>query len=120
MKTTTVKISQVIGSGYAVAASDGKRVYDLIAEAINSGDKVAVSFENTTRLTTAFLNAAVGQLYGDFSAAQIKASLAPPVDAEPWQLNRLKAVVDRAKIYFADPEKTSNIIGAEAGSDDDN
>lgn len=61
-----------------------------------------ISFFGITRMTTAFLNAAIGQLYGEFDESEIKSHLAPPVDFEDWHLRRLKMVVDRAKIYFAD------------------
>lgn len=118
MKTVTVKISQIIGSGYAVSASDGKLVYDAVASEIHSGNRVSISFENTTRLTTAFLNAAVGQLYGEFSPEKIKASLAPPHDAENWQLNRLKIVTERARTFFSDPEFSKEVFDSEVGVDD--
>ncbi len=119
MKTVTIKISQVIGSGYGVSASDGKLVYNAIANEISKGNRVLISFENTTRLTTAFLNAAVGQLYGEFSADKVRSVLVPPEDAEDWQLHRLKLVIDRAKVFFSDPDSVSGIISSEVGGDDD-
>ena len=119
MATKTVKISEVIGSGYGVSASDGKRVYETIVDHITKGDRVAISFESTTRLTTAFLNAAVGQLYGEYTPKKIKAVLAPPLHAEPWQLNRLKVVVDRAKVFFDNPDAVAEILANESGMSND-
>jgi hypothetical protein len=119
MKTMVVKISEIIGSGYGVSASDGKLVYEKIAGHIADGNRVSISFESTTRLTTAFLNAAVGQLYGEFSAEKVKAALSPPTHTEAWQLNRLKIVVDRAKIFFADPVSTSAIMENDSGKPND-
>ena len=115
MQTKVVKISEVIGSGYGVSASDGKLVYDKIAGHISAGNRVSISFENTTRLTTAFLNAAVGQLYGEFRGEKRRAMLAPPQHTEPWQINRLKIVIDRAKAYFSDPSGVSSIMDIESG-----
>lgn len=86
-----------------MSAQDGNRVHDAIRGEIEKDNRVTISFSGVTRMTTAFLNAAVGQLYGEYSEEQIRRHLAPPIEAEPWHLNRLKLVVDRAKMYFKDP-----------------
>lgn len=70
-------------------------------------------------MTTAFLNAAVGQLYGEFSETYIRRHLAPPVDAESWHLARLQLVVDRAKEFFKDQKKVQSAFQASTGIDDD-
>ena len=80
---------------------------------------MVLSFSGITRITTAFLNAAVGQLYSEFSEQDIRARLAPPIDAEPWHLTRLKLVVDRAKIFFGDRERTARVFNAVTGRDTD-
>jgi len=54
-------------------------------------------------MTSAFLNAAVGQLYGEFNEDVIREHLSV-IDAEGDQLVLLKRVVDRAKEFFRDPE----------------
>jgi hypothetical protein len=62
-----------------------------------------VSFRNVTSLTSAFLNAAIGQLYGSFNEEEIRAKLQVE-DVEPEDLELLKRVVDTAKEYFKDPD----------------
>ena len=109
MKTVTVSISSVVGGGFCVSTVDGQKVYDVIRDAIKAGNRVEISFSGVTRMTTAFLNAAVGQLYGEFSDETVRRFLAPPIDSEPWQRNRLKMVVDRAKVFFTDGGKLSDI-----------
>src|SRR5262249_4150656 len=104
IKEVTVHIAQIVDGGVCVAASDGHKVHKVIYLEINKNNRVKISFSGVTRLTTAFLNAAVGQLYGEFSEETIRRHLAPPVDAEAWHLKRLKLVVDRAKVFFRDPE----------------
>src|SRR5262245_48175753 len=104
MKLVTVHISQVVGGGICVAACVGNRVQRGLLAQFQANNRVALSFQNVTRMTTAFLNTAVGQLYGEYSEEQLREMLAPPVNAEPWHLSRLKLVVDRAKIYFKNPE----------------
>lgn len=102
MKTVRITISSIVGGGICVAATDGQRVHQEIYDEIKDGNRVEISFFGVTRMTTAFLNAAVGQLYGEFEEGDIKKHLAPPVDFEEWHLRRLKMVVDRAKAYFTD------------------
>jgi len=70
-------------------------------------------------MTTAFLNAAVGQLYGEYTEEEIKQRLAPPIEFEPWHLSRLKLVVDRAKLFFRDSGRLNKVFNENAGFDDD-
>lgn len=90
-------------------------MYGVIHEAFIAGNDIQLSFANVTRLTTAFLNAAVGQLYGEFSATEIRKLMLPPLEAEPWHLQRLKMVTDRAKQYFGNEGKTKSILESELG-----
>ena len=119
METIEVKISKVIDGGFGVSAHDGQTVYATIAEEISKGNRVVLSFENITRLTTAFLNAAVGQLYGEYSDQEIRKHLGAPTHAEQWQLSRLKTVVDRAKVYFKDPASINQIFSEVANSENE-
>ncbi|MER8437823.1 STAS-like domain-containing protein [Mesorhizobium sp. M1312] len=102
-----------------VSTSDGQKVYEVVQRHVASGDRVTLSFSGISRMTTAFLNAAVGQLYNEFPEEHIRKHLAPPIDAEPWHLTRLKLVVDRAKIFFTRPDIVANAISSHAEDDDD-
>lgn len=101
MKTTKVSISTIVDGGICVAAADGQKVHRVIYEVIEKGNRAEISFFGVTRMTTAFLNAAVGQLYGELDEEIIRKHLAPPVDYQDWHLDRLKMVVERAKVFFA-------------------
>lgn len=118
MRTKIIPISAIVGGGICVSASDGQKVYQQIRDAVSAGDRVVLSFSGITRMTTAFLNAAVGQLYGEFDEQTIKMRLGPPVDYEKWHLNRLKIVVDRAKSYFKDTELVEEQFRKELGESD--
>jgi hypothetical protein len=119
MRTLTIPISSIVGGGICVSALDGQRVYERVSRAVAEGNRVVLSFSGVTRMTTAFLNAAVGQLYGEFSEEIIRERLAPPIDYEPWHLSRLKLVVDRAKVYFRDIGRAEKIILNITGDEDD-
>jgi len=118
MREVTLGISSLVG-GICVAAADGNKVHDAIKAEIDRGSRVTLSFSGVTRMTTAFLNAAIGQLYGEFSETQIRQYLAPPTDVENWHLNRLKLVVNRAKKFFANPRVVKEAFFDATGLDDE-
>ncbi len=119
MKEVPINIAKIVGGGICVAAEDGNKVHDAIRTEIEKGNRIVISFSGITRMTTAFLNAAIGQLYGEYSDEHIRKHLAPPENAEPWQLNRLKLVVDRAKDFFKDPDAVKNALAKATGVDDE-
>lgn len=119
MQDVKISIANIVSGGFCVSADDGNRVHQAIYDEIRKGSRVVLSFSGVTRMTTAFLNAAIGQLYGEFSDIEIRKHLAPPVDAEPWQLNRLKLVVDRAKTYFSNPKAVRSAFSAITGIEDE-
>lgn len=94
-----ISIFEVVGSSLCVASGDGQKVYERLNAALEADRDVVLSFDNVTALTSAFLNAAVGQLYGTFTQEQIR-SLLKVEDAEQDDLALLKRVVDNAKLYF--------------------
>lgn len=117
-KDVTISIFEVIGSPLCVAAGDGQKVYDRLAAAIREGRRVTLSFHNVSTLTSAFLNAAVGQLYGEFGEEQIRAFLAVQ-DIAQDDLALLKRVVETAKAYFKNPQRFEQAVRDELGGDDD-
>lgn len=115
MKETIIQISRIVEGGICVSASDGQKVYEHVRREVIAKNLVILSFSGITRMTTAFLNAAVGQLYGEFSEVVVRQRLGPPRDFEPWHLARLKMVVDRAKDYFSDKERVERIFEENSG-----
>ena len=119
MKEVTISIATIVEGGICISADDGNKVHQVLYNEIKKDSRIKLSFSGVTRLTTAFLNAAIGQLYGEFSETDIRRHLAPPVDTEAWQLNRLKLVVDRAKVFFANPSAVRNAFLSATGIDDE-
>ena len=114
----TLKIFEIVGSEYCVAADDGQKVYDQIALALDKGLKVRISFQNVERLTSAFLNVAIGQLYGKYPEDMLRAHLSA-VEIEPDDRALLKRVTDTAKLYFKDPARFDQIRKQVMGDDED-
>lgn len=98
----TLRVYEVVGSSLCVASHDGQKVFEQIQQALKDGKKVRLSFQNVESLTSAFLNAAVGQLYGVFPQDMLKENLSVK-DIEKDDLALLKRVIDTAKQYFKDP-----------------
>ena len=99
-----VSLFEVVGGPLCVASSNGQKVYDRIAAALKANRSIILSFHKITTLTAAFLNTAIGQLYGTFSEEKIR-SLLKVKDMEPVDLALLKRVIDNAKLYFRDPQR---------------
>jgi hypothetical protein len=111
-----IRIFEVVGSPLCVASDDGLKVYQQIASVLKEGRKAQVSFQNVESLTSAFLNAAIGQLYGEFSEQQIKSSL-KVMEMTREDLALLKRVVDTAKVYFKNREEMTKARNEALGDD---
>jgi hypothetical protein len=111
-------IFEIVGSPLCVASSDGQKVYDRLEAALKEGRSVMLSFHNITTLTSAFLNAAIGQLYGLFTENQIR-SLLKVQGIQPDDLALLKRVVETAKQYFKNPQKFNQAVRETLGGDSD-
>ena len=99
-----VSMFEIVGSSFCVASGDGQKVFERLNTAFEAKRNVVLSFQNVTTLTSAFLNAAIGQLYGKYEEDEIR-SLLKVEEAKQDDLALLKRVVDNAKQYFKDPER---------------
>ncbi len=105
----SISLFEVVGSPLCVASSDGQKVYKRITSAIENDRNVLLSFQNVSTLTAAFLNSAIGQLYGVYSEEKIR-SLLKVEDIEQDDLALVKRVVENAKLYFKDPQRYNQAI----------
>lgn len=76
--------------------------------------QVSLSFTIETIISAAFLNAAVGQLYGDFAEDRVRELLSVK-DMAQEDMALLERVVDNAKEYFRDPERFHKAVHEEMG-----
>ena len=108
-KSVSISVFEIAGSPLCVASDDGQKVYDRISSALKEDRNVTLSFLNVSSVTSAFLNAAIGQLYGTFSEDEIRSKLKVK-DMQPDDLALLKRVVDTAKQYFKDPKRFNRAV----------
>ena len=113
-----ISMFEVVGSPFCVAVDDGEKIHKHLETALRANQEVVLSFHNVTALTTAFLTAAIGELYGTFNEEKI-CSLLKIEDAEPDDLRLLKSAVNNAKLYFRDPERFNQAIREVMGDDND-
>jgi hypothetical protein len=103
-KDIIISIFEVVGSPLCVASGDGQKVYERLTAILKENRGVTLSFHNVSTLTPAFLNVAIGQLYGEFSDEKIRALLKVQ-DMQPDDLALLKRVVETAKEYFKNRQR---------------
>lgn len=114
----TISLVETAQTPHCSASEDGQKVYEQILKAFKDGNQVKISFEGVEDLTTAFLNTAVGQLYGIFTDEEIKLKLTV-VNYEQEDLTILKRVVDRAKEFFKDPSLHNEALKETLGGEDE-
>lgn len=98
-ETVRLSMREIVGRGYAIEEAGGQRVFEQIAQAFRNGHRVQLSFANVELTIAAFLNVAIGQLYGEFTEDEIRARLSV-TDISQSDLALVKLVVDNAKAYF--------------------
>lgn len=113
-----ISVYDVAGSSICVASGDGDKVYSRLCGALNREVPVSVSFRNVSALTPAFLNAAFGQLFGQFSEGKIQ-RLITVEDLASDDRDLLKRVMDTAKEYYRDPERFDQAIREALGEYED-
>ena len=103
MEKKTIRISRIIGSPICVAVEDGQKVFDILHRAILDDVQFEVSFEGVDLIISAFLNIAIGQLYGEFEEAKIDRMLSYTHLADDDK-ELLRLVVANAQRYYGNRE----------------
>ena len=81
---------------------DGQKLHDAFRPSLDAGDNVTLDFAGTRIFTTAFFNAAVGQLLAAYSKEQLSKKMrfenVPESSVSP-----LKKSIETADRYYRDP-----------------
>lgn len=94
---------EIVDSPHCVDTADGQRVNKIISDRLEHNHRVDLSFAGVERITTAFLNAAIGQLYNEFSDDKIRTSIRF-TDVPQGSADAITKVVARAKRFFSNPD----------------
>lgn len=106
---TTINAHDILDSSAAISSNDGDLIFEELRKALTDGEDIEVDFSGLEIIVSTFLNSAIGQLYGKFSADHVKQHLAV-TGLSNEDLLKLKLVVDRAKQYFADKRGFSSAV----------
>lgn len=113
---TRIIVKDIIGSEKAVSSEKGEIVFIEIKKNLENNIFVELDFTGISLMTTAFLNAAIGQLYSQYSSDQLN-KLLKPISITEEDEEMFIMVVSRAKEYFANKiefeNSLSNIIYGE-------
>ena len=109
MNNIKISIYAITGDSFCVAAEDGEEVFKQIKKGFLEEKKIDISFLNVEMLTSAFLNTAIGKLYGEFDEDKIKDNLSVSDISNEDKL-LLKRVVDTAKAYYKNPNQFEDSI----------
>ena len=115
-ETIIINIADAAEDSICVTREDGTKVFIKIVEQLHAGNKVNLSFSGVDSLTISFLNEAIGQLYGEYSEVEIRASLSVS-DIMPDHANKLKLMVENAKDYAKKKGDYDNAMREEMGDD---
>lgn len=97
-----IKITDETGSSSAISVDDGNSIFNKIDKSLNSGLKVNLDFQDTDFMITAFINAAIGQLYGTYSDEFLQENL-KLINVKPEDALLFHQVGQRAKEFFENP-----------------
>ncbi len=108
-KTIKILITELVGSDSAISTEDGDKLFQRIDKALKNEALIQISFKGIKLITTAFLNAGVGQLYGKYEGDTLNQKI-EILDMESTDLEILKKVVEAAKKYFQNKESFNKTI----------
>ena len=107
MDKVVLKIAKEINNSLAVSSDDGDELFHKINSLIQKKQVVELDFSGIDVMTSAFLNAAIGQLYNSFTSDQLNKQL-KLVRVVKEDISLIKKVIERAKEYFANRKGFEN------------
>jgi hypothetical protein len=97
----TIPVADYADHGYCVDPADGDRLYQVVAAEVAASHRVVLDLSGVHDLTSGFVNAAVGRLYGDSDAAVLDGLLGVAGGTETQRFVWRRSI-ERAQAYFAD------------------
>lgn len=112
-----VRVADLVGGSRAVDAADGEKVFEKILPVIQGGRMVQLSFDGITMVITAFLNTAIGKLYGVLSEDQVDRMLEVRDLLAPFELS-LEKSIEWSKAFYRDPDRMRKAIAEVLGDEE--
>ena len=112
-----IRVADLVGGPRAVDAADGEKVFEKILPVIQGGRKVQLSFDGISMVITAFLNTAIGKLYGVLPEEQVDEMIEVRNLLPAFQPS-LEKSIEWSKAYDLDPEGMERAIREELGDEE--
>jgi len=112
-----IRVADFVGGPRAVDAADGEKVFQKILTVLQTGRNVRLSFDGISMVITAFLNTAIGKLYGVMKEEDVERMLEFSDLREPF-LPSLQKSIEWSKAYYRDPERMKKTIREEMGDEE--
>lgn len=112
MSTTInqIRISSILENDAALTPSAGDKVYSYISQPLKKNEPVLIDFEGIKFITSAFLNASIGQLYAHYTSDFVKQHV-QVTHLDNDDLILLARVIERAKEYFSNKANIEAALG---------
>ena len=105
--TRTISIKELVRGDSALTPSSGDIVYAVITQALQSKEEAYIDFAGIKYLTSAFLNAAIGQLYDKFSSSELNEYL-HLINLQDQDIILMSRVIEGARDYFLNKKKVED------------
>jgi len=109
MEKIKISLYEIVNDPFCVSAEDGEKVFEQIKKIFLADKKIDISFLNVKMVTSAFLNTAIGKLYGQFEEQEIKERFSLSDISNSDKL-LLKRVITTAKAYYKNPNQFEESI----------
>lgn len=100
--TKRLYVSQLINSKLAVSSKNADIIFNYLESSLKNKEKVIIDFSNIETLTTAFLNIAIGKLYGITDASTLNSYLTiDRATLNSFQAQKIQLVMNNAKLQLS-------------------
>lgn len=98
-------VKDIINNDLATTSESGQEIFAILDNNIVNGIHTNVYFSGLSTITTAFFNAAIGDLYAKWSSNELNNLVSIKVDSlTSLQKNKLQLVMKNAKNKLSDEE----------------
>lgn len=108
-KEIYINVAERIGSPSALTQEQGNSIYNEISAAIERNQSIKLDFDQIESMISAFLNNAIGQLYGKYTSQQISEFLTIQNFPDEKKAT-LNIVINNAKKYYADKDNFNSTV----------
>ena len=99
MNKEVIVVTAICGP-HCVGPDDGMALFEKMLSILKSGNSVCLDFSSVETLTTSFLNASVGKIFGKFDYADLEARL-QLINLDTVDQQSVSLVIKNAKEHFA-------------------